>query len=101
MAHDEPPHEDLRCLQIQLFSSLVVKELTHFFQLEGTKTLVLSDWMPGGISNSYTMVCLPVGGDNPRAFASGLSPIRQANDRLFSVQAGKSGISHFIPPSPV
>ena len=27
MAHDEPPHQDLRCLQIQLFSSLVVKEL--------------------------------------------------------------------------
>ena len=27
MAHDEPPHQDLRCLQIQLFLSLVVKEL--------------------------------------------------------------------------
>ena len=27
MAHNEPPHQDLRCLQIQLFSSLVVKEL--------------------------------------------------------------------------
>ena len=27
MAHYEPPHQDLRCLQIQLFSSLVVKEL--------------------------------------------------------------------------
>ena len=27
MAHHEPPHQDLRCLQIQLFSSLVVKEL--------------------------------------------------------------------------
>ena len=27
MAHDEPPHQDLRCLQIRLFSSLVVKEL--------------------------------------------------------------------------
>ena len=27
MAHDEPPHHDLRCLQIQLFSSLVLKEL--------------------------------------------------------------------------
>ena len=23
VAHDEPPHQDLRCLQIQLFSSLV------------------------------------------------------------------------------
>ena len=28
VAHHEPPHQDLRCLQIQLFSSLVVKELT-------------------------------------------------------------------------
>ena len=28
MAHHEPPHQDLHCLQIQLFSSLVVKELT-------------------------------------------------------------------------
>ena len=27
VAHNEPPHQDLRCLQIQLFSSLVVKEL--------------------------------------------------------------------------
>ena len=27
VAHYEPPHQDLRCLQIQLFSSLVVKEL--------------------------------------------------------------------------
>ena len=28
MAHYEPPHQDLRCLQIQLFSFLVVKELS-------------------------------------------------------------------------
>ena len=27
VAHDEPPHQYLRCLQIQLFSSLVLKEL--------------------------------------------------------------------------
>ena len=27
MAHSEPPHQDPCCLQIQLFSSLVVKEL--------------------------------------------------------------------------
>ena len=27
VAHHEPPHQDLRCLQIQLFSSLVVKKL--------------------------------------------------------------------------
>ena len=29
MAHYEPPHQDLRCLQVQLFSSLVLKELRH------------------------------------------------------------------------
>ena len=28
VAHNEPPHQNLRCLQIQLFSSLVLKELT-------------------------------------------------------------------------
>ena len=27
VAHHEPPHQDLCCLQIQLFASLVVKEL--------------------------------------------------------------------------
>ena len=27
VAHYEPPHQDLRCLKIHLFSSLVVKEL--------------------------------------------------------------------------
>ena len=27
VAHYEPPHQDQRCLQIQLFSSVVVKEL--------------------------------------------------------------------------
>ena len=31
MAHVEPLHQDLRCLQIQLFSSLVVKELNCFY----------------------------------------------------------------------
>ena len=33
MAHYEPPHQDLRCLQIQLFSSLVVKELKGIHEL--------------------------------------------------------------------
>ena len=32
VAHHEPPHQDLRCLQIQLFSSLVVQELKLAFQ---------------------------------------------------------------------
>ena len=27
MTHDEPPHQDLCCLQIQLFLSLVLREL--------------------------------------------------------------------------
>ena len=29
VAHYEPPHQDLRCLQIQLFSFLVLKELNN------------------------------------------------------------------------
>ena len=33
MAHYEPPHQDLCCLQIQLLSSMVIKELKirYFF----------------------------------------------------------------------
>ena len=31
------------------------------------------------ISNSYTMVCPPVRGDNPGASASGLSPVQGVN----------------------
>ena len=27
LAHFEPPHQDIRCLQIQLFASLELKEL--------------------------------------------------------------------------
>ena len=34
MAHNEPPHQDLRCLQIQLFSSLAVKELKRQTRLQ-------------------------------------------------------------------
>ena len=32
VARYEPPHQDLHCLQIQLFSSLVVKELNMSLQ---------------------------------------------------------------------
>ena len=28
VAHDDPPHRNLRCLHVQLISSLVLKELT-------------------------------------------------------------------------
>ena len=31
VAHDEPPHQDLRYLRIELFSSLVLKELSEKF----------------------------------------------------------------------
>ena len=41
MAHYEPPHQDLRCLQIQLFSSLVVKELTR--KVPRTNTAILAN----------------------------------------------------------
>ena len=58
--------------------------------------------------NSYTMVCLPVCGDNPRALASGLSYVqvdkhgltilyhlhqcRPCTERLFRAKVGKGGI---------
>ena len=44
VAQFEPPHQNLRCLQIQLFSSLVLKELNrdwqenHIFFFSGCKT---------------------------------------------------------------
>ena len=40
MAHYEPPHQDLRCLQIQLFLSLVVKELKESFAVFGAYSLL-------------------------------------------------------------
>ena len=33
VAHYEPPHQDQDCLQIQLFSSLVVKELINILSV--------------------------------------------------------------------
>ena len=39
VAHYEPPHQDLHCLQIQLFSSLVVKELKGLLQTVMTKII--------------------------------------------------------------
>ena len=32
VAHDEPPHQDLRCLQILPLASLVIKELMQDLQ---------------------------------------------------------------------
>ena len=43
------------------------------------------------LSNSYTMGCPPVSGDNPRALASGLS----------YVQADNPWYNYFIPPTSV
>ena len=34
VAHYEPPHQDLHCFQIQLFSFLVLKELTPCLSME-------------------------------------------------------------------
>ena len=36
VAHNEPPHQDLRCLQIQLFSSLVLKEIMKLISISST-----------------------------------------------------------------
>ena len=43
MARYEPPHQDLGCLQIQLFSSLVIKEL-----IEKTYLRWVALWYKGG-----------------------------------------------------
>ena len=42
VAHYEPPHQDLRCLQIQLLSSLVVKELTHGILVDSSTVICLT-----------------------------------------------------------
>ena len=43
------------------------------------------------LSNSYTMGCPPVGGDNPQALVSGLS----------DAQVDKTWYNYFIPPTSV
>ena len=48
MAHYEPPHQDLRCLQIQLFSSLVVKELNNLPQKQVHENIVRAFRLGGG-----------------------------------------------------
>ena len=40
VAHFEPPHKDLCCLQILLFSSLVLKELCPFHSPNMTEILL-------------------------------------------------------------
>ena len=58
-----PPHQDLRCLQIQLFSSLVVKELSyrHYFllseALEPFYTVCLNDDSYDSLSNFVKPGC--------------------------------------------
>ena len=42
VAHYEPPHQDLHCLQIQLFSSVVLKELPSKMKRNSGKTGLIS-----------------------------------------------------------
>ena len=42
VAHYEPPHPDLSCLQIQLLLSLVLKELTLFIHIFMTREFLVS-----------------------------------------------------------
>ena len=50
VAHYEPPHQDLRCLQIQLFLSLVVKELRWMGVRIAEATLLFCPPPPPSIS---------------------------------------------------
>ena len=43
VAHHEPPHQGLRCSQIQLFSSLVLKELSVLFGDGGRLIMVFQN----------------------------------------------------------
>ena len=64
VAHDEPPHQDLPCLQIQLhvFSSLVVKEfkdgyLTFFANTADTQHTAPEEQSDLGLHRLHTIVC--------------------------------------------
>ena len=41
MAQNEPPHQDLRCLQIQLYASLVVKEINRLIVGAGLSSVTV------------------------------------------------------------
>ena len=79
MAHYEPPPQDLSCLQIQLFSSLVVKELIDGALAKNHKLLykyfILSKFCPG--EAGVKKLCHGLStctGDNSHNKAPGLSP---------------------------
>ena len=59
MAHYEPPHQDLRCLQVLLFSSLVVKELRHLFYYNPISMFFLK--IKGGILVVLNFLAVTVG----------------------------------------
>ena len=42
--HNEPPHQDLRCLQIYLFSSYALKEFNGMAVLEKLAKIKLNFW---------------------------------------------------------
>ena len=68
MAHYEPPHQDLRCLQSQLFSSLVLKELIPcpvtflHFPSAYSRTAVVTYWR----KYVYLVLVNPLGLGLPR-----------------------------------
>ena len=68
MAHHEPPHQDLHCLQIQLFSSLVVKELNRVVPNVFTSKDILFTDMNIDISSEVDIKLL---GDKSTPYISG------------------------------
>ena len=42
VAHHEPPHPDLRCLQFQLFLSMVLKEVLLKIEQNSTNLLIFA-----------------------------------------------------------
>ena len=60
VAHNEPPHQDLSCLQIQLFSSLVLIELKIVLRDLGCYRRFVSSFMQFALSLWRILVILPL-----------------------------------------
>ena len=56
MAHYEPPHQDLRCLKTQLFSSLVLKELMVVIDITSAGVLYCMAFKPFQTENLRRLI---------------------------------------------
>ena len=82
VAHYEPPHPDLRCLQIQLFSSLVVKELNLARKADAFACIISKSISP----RIFCIYCFPVFSASSTKTNHWKNPLNQPFDFLFRRQ---------------